>query len=867
MSCNCGKKINKYIDMSNIEPIDWDEASALWGFDVCGKPTPVNKPEYEFTEEDKEKLDMLVTDGDGKLFLSNDGTYKEAVAERLSSIELFYQNNPVNFVLINNEKLQDIKRLLDDVYEPLVRLSFGSLSLPVSIAYDSSENILTLSYDGFIYQSNGRTILPYERMFIYISLDVSTVPYTVNRYEYTQDRVVKIEVDGDGTKALFDDGNYKTVPTLDIIEPVIDEKINTALEDYYNKDEINEVLEEYITYDEVDKKIENAVFYNDNNDIAARNNIILNNDNKLLGTTLEGSNINLIECSRFTDEGHPIVDISSTSSHITFSAIDRPNVQLQGESGNHNHQMAYLSEVDNVSEAISIESQNRIDADNLLQEQITQNKNEVDSFKDTVNESFLTVTDEVNRIDSRIDNAVTDINKNTSDITSLRNDFNSVEHFRGYYQTEEDLATINNPLNGDYAWLASTGTSWSYNSTTWEDTTNSIPSDAVPASDSIPLIDSDEGNPGTSQAYSRGDHRHPSDTSKADVTELNNYLPLAGNTQTTPMSGDIWLGSSNTINLTDSGNSSIGFSDDDNAIVLLGAGEGGVDIQSPLGTVKANGQRVIVNGNNASPTVIQSSGSRITMSADNTTIEANNMGIEANGAIGLHSYYNITLVSDNGKAFYGVSTNPLNELARISNINDVESELNNYYTKGYIDTALTNKVNVVDLEDNYYNKEEVNESLDLKADVTALSEYVTIDTNQTINGQKRITAPIILNSTSSIFFGNILGNRIQNTSETDLNIQAIDSNDVLINTDSGVLKYNGVEVATVDSMSLVKTYEIVLNGTNDLTLPDDVNEVLYVSFERVLLYSDEYDVTGATLTITATDLDFTGNNRVKIIYK
>lgn len=99
--------------------------------------------------------------------------------------------------------------------------------------------------------------------------------------------------------------------------------------------------------------IDNAVMYEENDDINARANIILKNDNKLLLTTQSGGTINGIECSRFSDEGHSIVDIGSTTAHVTISAIDRPNVQLQVESGNHDHQMAFLADIQPLLSRIS----------------------------------------------------------------------------------------------------------------------------------------------------------------------------------------------------------------------------------------------------------------------------------------------------------------------------------------------------------------------------------------------------------------------------------------------------------------------------------------------------------------------------------
>lgn len=54
------------------------------------------------------------------------------------------------------------------------------------------------------------------------------------------------------------------------------------------------------------------------------------------------------------------------------------------------------------------------------------------------------------------------------------------------------------------------------------------PSDAMPTMDGV-------GTPGASLLYSRGDHQHPTDTSRAAASALANYAPLAGATFTGPV--------------------------------------------------------------------------------------------------------------------------------------------------------------------------------------------------------------------------------------------------------------------------------------------------------------------------------------------
>lgn len=117
-------------------------------------------------------------------------------------------------------------------------------------------------------------------------------------------------------------------------------------------------------------------------------------------------------------------------------------------------------------------------------------------------------------LNNRLSTAETDIATNTSDIESIRNDFNNEKHFLGYYQTNDEIQALTGPV-GSYAWSVESGTVWSYDGTTWTDTGVSVPDQSVTASDSTPLVDSGLGMAGNSTDYSRGDHRHPIDTSRA----------------------------------------------------------------------------------------------------------------------------------------------------------------------------------------------------------------------------------------------------------------------------------------------------------------------------------------------------------------
>jgi len=140
------------------------------------------------------------------------------------------------------------------------------------------------------------------------------------------------------------------------------------------------------------------------------------------------------------------------------------------------------------------------------------------------------------------------VSENTSDIEGLRSDIQDEAHFRGYLQTNAEIQALNGTEN-DYAYSAESGTVWIYQNGAWVNSGKPVPDQMTPASNTTPLMDG-VASVGSEGAYARGDHRHPTDTSRIGVNEkgqsngvasLNaqgqvpstqlpplNYLPLTG---------------------------------------------------------------------------------------------------------------------------------------------------------------------------------------------------------------------------------------------------------------------------------------------------------------------------------------------------
>ncbi|KAA6374955.1 MAG: hypothetical protein EZS28_029518 [Streblomastix strix] len=65
-----------------------------------------------------------------------------------------------------------------------------------------------------------------------------------------------------------------------------------------------------------------------------------------------------------------------------------------------------------------------------------------------------------------------------------------------------------NSPNGDFAFSAESGTVWMYDQN-WYNSGDIVSDQVTPASDATPLVDGGTGVAGTSNEYSRGDHKHP----------------------------------------------------------------------------------------------------------------------------------------------------------------------------------------------------------------------------------------------------------------------------------------------------------------------------------------------------------------------
>ena len=102
-----------------------------------------------------------------------------------------------------------------------------------------------------------------------------------------------------------------------------------------------------------------------------------------------------------------------------------------------------------------------------------------------------------------------------ADISGLREDISNEAHFRGMFESVEALrAAYPTATPNDYAYIVG-GNIYIWQNNAWTNSGQPSPNTAVPASNATPLMNG-VASAGTSSQYSRGDHRHPNDTSKVN---------------------------------------------------------------------------------------------------------------------------------------------------------------------------------------------------------------------------------------------------------------------------------------------------------------------------------------------------------------
>lgn len=372
---------------------------------------------------------------------------------------------------------------------------------------------------------------------------------------------------GDGDKALFDDGEYKFVMTREEIED-----LGAA-----NKDDVDKALKELqealktnetnlITHkneqDVINKDIEKRVTANTNGlkeinlsndelakrvgineiDIKSNKDRILNNTQSIkdlkedVATHIKAVNTKVdtavtkleLKDERLSDR----ID-KEVKERIEADAIHTADIKvLDGTvktfedklKSNIDNVNTHVNEINNkLTSRIDDEINNRVTVIKRVDTDIDRVEDDIKDIKsnylkiESANGRFAS-KDELKESNNNIAENKANIEINRNDIETLKSAGLHRTHFRGYLKTNAEIKALDNSEKGDYAYSAESGTKWVFRDT-WSDTDLVVPDKVTPASALVPLVAGEASN-GTEEAYARGDHRHPSDPSKANVVDV-----------------------------------------------------------------------------------------------------------------------------------------------------------------------------------------------------------------------------------------------------------------------------------------------------------------------------------------------------------
>ena len=140
---------------------------------------------------------------------------------------------------------------------------------------------------------------------------------------------------------------------------------------------------------------------------------------------------------------------------------------------------------------------------------------------DYIGDKVDIIQDDMDAILGRVDNTEEKVDIIAENVTSIEGRLDYESHFRGYVSTNAKLESLVSTPN-DFAYSAESGTKWIFDGDVgeWIDSGVAVPDQLTPPSDTTPLMNG-EASVGRETAYARGDHRHPTDNTRASVAELN----------------------------------------------------------------------------------------------------------------------------------------------------------------------------------------------------------------------------------------------------------------------------------------------------------------------------------------------------------
>ena len=510
------QNVQDIINSLNTKVEQTTEINKIYGTNEIGNQTTFNKNDLNKVDDvqvdgvsilnDKVAnidIQSIKTDYNTKIdnLTQTVNTNKQNTDESISSLTEVVNTNKSNTdksIKEINNTLQDLSDTIDtnkgnvdtsitDLQEDITNLNVNKLDKTFASNVD---NNITASIE---FSPSGQRNGVYIKATMLNPTDSTTQEFGSYLYSSTNDIVYTGKEDGIDT----------TIPKLNTLE----ETINT------NKTE-------------TDKSIANLTQTVSNNKEELEQSINTNSSNiSQLQTSVETletnvdtntEDINTLQTQVETNTGNittNIEDINTLKSGVS-------NLQTNVEDNTQNITAMNNSVTKNTNDIQSLTTRITTAEDNIT-ENTTNISNNTQSIGN-INTTLENQADSISVLQTQTETNRVTTQANTVAIQGLVNQFDTYHHyFQGYYEHTADIQELE-AERGDYAYNGETNTIWAFD-TVWSDTFDPIPSDMGGKTQTTPLMDG-EASVGTENYYAAGDHRHPTDITRASVEELNAHI-------------------------------------------------------------------------------------------------------------------------------------------------------------------------------------------------------------------------------------------------------------------------------------------------------------------------------------------------------
>lgn len=500
------QNVQDIIDSLNTKVEQTSEINKIYGTNETGNQTTFNKDDLNKVDDVQVDGVSILNDKVANIDIQSIKTDYTTKIDNLTQTVNTNKTNTDNSITEINNTLEDLSNTVDtnkgnvdtsitNLQENITNLQNNKLDKTFASNVD---NNITANIE---FSPSGQRNGVYIKATMLNPTDSTTQEFGSYLYSSTDDIVYTGKEDGIDT----------TIPKLNTLE----ETINT------NKTE-------------TDKSIANLTEIVSNNKTELEQSINTNSSNiSQLQTSIETletnvdtntENINTLQTQVETNTGN----ITTNTEDINTLKSNVSELQTSVEDNTQTITTMNSSITQNTNDIQSLTTRVTT-AENNITENTTNISNNTQSIGN-INTTLENQADSISVLETQTETNRVTTQANTVAIQGLVNQFDTYHHyFQGYYEHTADIQELE-AERGDYAYNGETNTIWAFD-TVWSDTFDPIPSDMGGKTQTTPLMDG-EASVGNENYYAAGDHRHPTDITRASAEDLTAHI----NNKTNPHS-------------------------------------------------------------------------------------------------------------------------------------------------------------------------------------------------------------------------------------------------------------------------------------------------------------------------------------------